>query len=143
MAVEQIIENQTADENAKVPPENSARWLAEVKSSQEWMRKWHEKGRKIVKRFLDRREAEGESINKLNVFTSNTQILIATLYAKFPKPLVTREYEDQDDDVARVASEIVERMVKIRPRDDMDSAMRYVVQDRLVPGSGAVWLRYE
>lgn len=138
-----LLENQTPEEQGKTNPLSSNPWLAEVKASQEWMSKWHTQARRITKRYLDRRDDNGEQVHKLNIFTSNVQILIATLYAKFPRPLVTREYEDQDDDVARVAAEIVERSIKVRPRDDFDSAMKYVVQDRLVPGAGSIWLRYE
>jgi hypothetical protein len=143
MGADTIIENQTPEERSKEDPNKSDKWLSEVTASEGWMRKWHEQGRRIVKRFLDRRDANGESVNKINMFTTNTQILIATLYARFPKPMVLREFEDQDDDVARVGAEIIERCVKIRPRDDVDSGMRYVVQDRLVPGAGSLWLRYE
>lgn len=121
----------------------AGKWQNEIKTSKKNQEKWHTQARRIVRRFLDRRDANEENENRINLFTSNTQILISTLYARFPKPLVTREYDDPDDDVARVASEIIERNLKIRPRDDFDSAMRYVVQDRLVPGVGAVWLRYE
>lgn len=147
MGTSNIPENQTTQEAAqKATPQAalaSESWLQEISAANKWMEKWKESGRKIVKRYLDRRDQSGEDENKINIFTTNTQILIATLYAKFPKPLVTREYEDQDDDVARVASEVIERCVKIRPRDDFDSAMHYVVQDRLVPGAGSIWLRYE
>lgn len=136
-------ENLSASEAAKINSLKSASWLREISACERNLEKWHTQGRKIVRRYLDRREDQAEGQNKINLFTSNTQILISTLYAKFPKPLVTREFEDQDDDVARVAANIMERMLKIRPRDDFDSAMRNVVQDRLVPGLGTVWFRYE
>lgn len=156
MASSELRPNQTPNEQAqdsapqpeiapgtpKPPVLKSATWIAEIDASQAWMRKWHEQGRRIQKRFLDRRDENGEKINKINIFTSNTGILISTLYAKFPKPMVTREFEDQDDDVARVAAEILERMLKIRPRDDMDEGMKAIVQDRLVPGAGSLWFRY-
>jgi hypothetical protein len=141
-----IDENQTSQEKANETQSvslSSAKWLEEVKASQAWMAKWHEQGRKIVKRFLDKRDSEGENKNKINIFTSNTQILIATLYSRFPKPLVAREFDDENDDIARVASEALERMLKIRARDDFDTGMRFVVQDRLVPGLGTLWLRYD
>lgn len=122
---------------------SAKKWLEEITSAKKNQEKWLNQAERIVKRFLDKRESEQETTNKINLFTSNTQILISTLYARFPKPLVTREYDDPNDDVARVAAEIIERNLIIRPRDDFDSAMRYVVQDRLVPGLGTVWLRYE
>ena len=122
---------------------SSEKWLTEIIAGEKNASKWHEQGRRIVKRYLDRRDSVEETKNKLNLFTANVQILIATLYAKFPKPVVTREFEDEVDDVARVAGTIMERLLKVRPRDDFDSAVRHVVQDRLVPGCGTVWFRYE
>lgn len=143
MATGDIIENMNEAEKSKVAPLNSARWLAEIKTADKNTEKWHETARVIVKRYLDRRGADTESQNKINLFTTNTNILISTLYAKFPKPIVTREYEDQDDDVARVSGILMERMLTVRPNDDFDSAIRYVVQDRLVAGMGTVWMRYD
>lgn len=143
MADAEILDNKTPAEQQKIDSVSSSNWLAEIAASEKNLEKWHEQGRKIVRRFLDRRDDAQESMNKINLFTSNTGILISTLYARFPKPMVTREHEDQDDDVARVAATMMERVLKIRPRDDMDSAMRNVVQDRLVPGCGTVWIRYD
>jgi hypothetical protein len=122
---------------------NSQKWLNQVKNAYKNQEKWLTQADRIVKRFLDKRDSSQEASNKINLFTSNTQILISTLYARFPKPLVTREFDDPNDDVARVGGEIIERCLRIKPRDDFDSAMRYVVQDRLVPGLGTVWMRYE
>lgn len=121
----------------------AGKWINEVKTARKNQEHWATQARKIVRRFLDKRDANEEGNNKINMFTSNTQILISTLYARFPKPLVTREFDDPSDSVARVASEIIERNLKIRPNDDFDSAMHYVVQDRLVPGVATVWMRYE
>lgn len=143
MASDDLLDNMSPEEAAKSEPLKSAVWLEEIKAAEKNLEKWHEQGRRINKRFLDKREDQEEKQNKVNLFTTNTGILVATLYARFPKPSVSREFDDQDDDVARVAAIIMERMLKIRARDDVDSAMKAVVQDRLVPGAGVVWARYE
>ena len=122
---------------------SAAKWQEEIRAAEKATEKWREQATKIVRRYLDKRDAEQEQENRMNLFTTNTNILMSTLYAQFPKPMVTREFEDQDDDVARVAANILERMLTIRKGDDFDIAMRYVVQDRLVPGLGQVWFRYE
>lgn len=119
------------------------RWLAEINAAKKELKNFHDQGHKITKRFLDKRESGEEEQSKVNLFTTNTQILISTLYARFPKPLVTREFEDPDDDIARVAAIMIERLLKINERDDFDCAMKNVVQDRLVPGLGEIWFRYE
>jgi hypothetical protein len=138
-----ITDNMSQEEAAKMQPLMAEPWLLEVEASEKWMKQWHSQGRRITKRFLDRRDGSEEKQKKLNLFTVNTKILLATLYGRFPKPMVVREYEDEDDDIARVAAIIMERCLKVRRRDDFDSAVRNVVQDRLVPGMGTVWLRYE
>lgn len=143
MADGEILSNLDEKDRAEVAPLASAKWIAEIKAAEKNLEKWRDQGRRINKRFLDKRDEAEESQNKLNLFTTNTQILISTLYAKFPKPMVTREFEDQDDDVARVTANMTERLLKIQPRDDIDSGMRSVVQDRLVPGLGQLWLRYD
>ena len=142
MADEQIIENKSASDKP-ITALSSGPWVNELKAAFKNQEKWQEQGRKINLRYLDRRDSGSESSHKINLFTSNVGILISTLYARFPKPLVTREFDDQDDDVARVAGTIIERMLRVRSRDDFDSACRAVVQDRLVPGLGTVWFRYD
>ncbi len=144
----ELPENQTqTDVNLTPPPSgpgmDSAAWLREVKAAERETQKWHEQGDKINKRYLDKRENGDESISKYNLFTTNTQILISTLYAKFPKPLVTREYEDPDDAVGRCAAQILERNLTVRVRDSFDTAMKHCIVDRLVPGLGQVWFRYD
>lgn len=140
-------ENNTPAENAQAQANQqsyeSAAWMAEIKASERELEKWHKQADKIVDRFLDMRTQGDESKNKYNLFTTNTLILISTLYAKFPKPLVTREYEDESDDVARVAAIMLERCLRVKQRDHFDLAMKNVVQDRLVAGMGQVWFRYE
>lgn len=132
-------------ENNPETPEttSSAAWLAEIEASKKFLQKWWDQGTRIVDRYLDARTSGDDNNRKLNLFTSNVGILISTLYARFPKPIVTREFDDQDDDIARVAANIMERMLKVRDRDDFDSAMRHVVEDRLVPGMGQIFFRFE
>lgn len=133
----------TPEEQQKAVELSSEKWIMEIKAAQKNQEKWVTGAQDIVKRYLDRRDLAAESQNRVNLFTTNTNILMATLYARIPKPMVTREFEDQSDDVARVASMIIERCLKVRSGDDFDVAIRYVVQDRLVSGLGTVWARYE
>lgn len=122
---------------------SSAAWQDELRASEKYLEQWHSQGDRVNRRYLDKRSETEEGKSKVNLFTTNTNILLATLYAKFPKPVVTREFDDQDDDVARVAALTMERMLKIRKRDPFDSAIRAAVKDYLVPGLGAVWFRYD
>lgn len=145
----ELPENQTADEVAAGTPEvpgqpyPAAAWLREVKAAEQEREKFNTQGDRIYKRYLDKREDNAEGMSKYNLFTVNTGILISTLYAKVPKPLVTREFEDPDDAVSRCAAQILERNLIVKVRDDFDNALRHVILDRLVPGLGQVWFRYD
>jgi hypothetical protein len=134
------LQQEQSDKNAML---SSASWLKEVEAAEKNLQKFTEQGHRIVKRFLDKRDSGDEGKKKYNLFQVNVGILISTLYAKFPKPMVTREWEDQNDDVARVAGIILERSLKIKQDDDFDAAMKSVIQDRLVPGVAQVWFRYD
>lgn len=145
---DELPENQSPTDTAGIAPpppgpQSSTAWLREVSAATEERKNWDEQGDKIIKRYLDKREAGDEEKSYYNLFTTNTQILISTLYAKFPKPLVTREFEDPDDAVARCAAQIVERNLIVRTRDSFDLAMKHAIVDRLVPGMGVVWFRYD
>lgn len=141
-----IPENLTAEEKAtEAPKENldSSPWLREIAASEKHREKFVTAGRKINARFLDKREAGEEYQKRVNLFTVNTEILVATLYSKFPTATLDREFKDANDDIARVAAIIMERNIKVKKRDHFDIGMKQAVQDWVLPGLGALWWRYE
>jgi hypothetical protein len=144
----ELPENQTSQEAATSQQpvngkQSALQWHKEIAASKKYIENFWAQGDQIYDRYLDKRQNSDEKITKYNLFTVNTQILISTLYAKFPEPMVTREWEDHDDDVARVAGVILERNLKVRERDDFDESMKYAIVDRMVPGLGQVWFRYD
>jgi hypothetical protein len=52
----------------------------------------------------------------LNLFTANTQTLESLLFGKTPQVDVERKYADSADDIARVAAEILERLLNAGSR---------------------------
>lgn len=121
-------------------------WLAEITAAEAELKKFHERGRRTNRRFLDERDQASATDKWFNIFYANTNILESALYAQLPKPVVDRKYKDYKDDVARVAALIIERSIAPDlddPTDLFDSTMRHAVQDRLVPGLAAAWLRLE
>lgn len=121
-------------------------WVAEIDAAKRELKKFHERGRNVVRRFLDERDTVTSSNKWFNIFYANTSILESALYSQLPKPLVTRRFKDYDDEVARVASIVIQRSITQDlddPRDTFDSTLRQCVQDRLVPGLGQAWLRLE
>jgi hypothetical protein len=133
-------------EELGLPKYDIAYWKDQIALASKELNKFHERGRKTQRRYLDDREANDELSRKFNLFWANTGVLRSALYANPPSPTVKREWDDFNDDVGRVAAEILERLLKLglqRPRGDMDVAFAYATEDRLVPGLGQVWLRYD
>jgi hypothetical protein len=68
------------------------------------------------------------------------------MYGSLPKVEASRTNADAADDVARVGSEMIERLINLDIQDkgqDYDSVLRSVLQDRLLPGLGCARVRYD
>ena len=131
------------------------RWSVEVKAAQQEVEKWHKAANRIVRAFIDRRDigvsnaVSGSmtgNISKINLFTANVQTIRAILYGKTPQVSVDRKWSDANDDVARVAGVIMERLLNQdieTPGDGYADSLQLVLEDRLVPGLGTARVRYE
>lgn len=120
-------------------------WLPEIAAAKASVEAWHASGDKIIKRFKDIREGEQTGESRMNLFTANVQTQMSLLYGKTPEVSVGRRFADADDDVARVAGELLERLLNADIERDGDSyaeALGYALQDRLLPGLGQVRVRY-
>ena len=88
------------------------RWKDELHNAEKESNNWHEQGRKIVQRYKDDRKGSIDTLDKkFNLFTTNVGILQAALYSHVPKVDVERRFHDADDDVARVAANIMQRAI--------------------------------
>ena len=119
-------------------------WHDQLENAAKVFDKWEKRGHKIVKRYRDERDAIEMPRMKFNILWSNIQVLLPSLYGRQAKPEVSRRYMDQDP-VGRLASTMLERVMEYETTQfgDFDSAMNGAVQDRLLPGRGTVWIRYE
>jgi hypothetical protein len=120
--------------------------LVEINYAEAEMKRFHERGRLVVKRYVDERDAISSMEKWFNLFYTNTNIMKSALYAQLPKPSVSRRFKDYQDDVARVGATILERCLSADlddPRDTFNSTMIYSVEDRLLPGLGVAWVRLE
>jgi hypothetical protein len=129
------------------PEESARRWERELQAAKKELSKFHESARKIVKKYLDKRDQlDTDSAFKLNLFWSNIQVLKASLYAKPPRVDVSNSFKDSDDDVSRVAGNILERMLNHsieKDNSDFETSSQLGVGDYLIVGLGALWYRYE
>ena len=148
MPFENLGNIETASQFQNDPTGWAARWNVEMSAAKDNQRKWTERADAIVKRFLDDREGspkmQGET--RVNLFTANVQTLRALLYGKTPQVDVKRRFADPNDDVARVAGEILQRLLNTDIERDSDTyaeALENALSDRLLPGLGVVRCRYE
>lgn len=130
------------------------KWHSEIEQSVKvkGYSRWETRSKKIVERYRDERNQGVDDANtndgvvntsKFNIIWSNVQTLKPALFGKTPKPVVERRYLDRDD-VGRTASVILERALLY----ELDNGYYYsaigkAVLDRLLPGRGTVWVRYE
>ncbi len=126
-------------------------WDAELKASQKNLESWKKKGDKIVSRYLDSKGNQGDKNKassgfKLNLFHSNVTTLNSMLYGNVPTVDVSRRYADSNDDVGRVASETMERLLNLDITEngkEYDVVLRSTLLDRLTSGLGCARVRYE
>lgn len=120
-------------------------WRSEIESAKKELKKWQDSGKKVVKIYLDNRSQADTQSKNFNLFAANTGILKSALYERIPKPEVSRRNRDFDDDVSRVASSILERAMSYEIDNDpvFDTIARNIIEDRLIPGLGAAWVRYD
>lgn len=130
----------------KRPEDQVAYWIAQDKIAAEKERDWVKKGRQIVDRYRDKRDAAldgmAQRLHRYNVLWSNVQTLRPALYARTPKPDVDRRFKDQDP-VGRLASILLERaLATSMDRCSFDDQMRSCVDDLLLPGRGIMRMLY-
>ena len=118
-------------------------WQKELTASNKRVDKFISQGNKVVSRFLDERDDES---SRLNLFHTNTTVLLSMLFGVDPKIEVAREHHDPDDDDARVAALILQRILEadnLPSGSDLPTVLRSCLQDRLLPGLGAARVRYD
>jgi hypothetical protein len=127
------------------PPTLGQHWREEIRISKAWLKKWHESGRDILKRLKDERERD-DGTQRTNLFTADYLTRRAVLYGRTPQAMVDRRWKDPEDDIARVAAEMLSRHLNddIASGDDgYARALGYVLEDRLSVGMGQARVRYE
>ena len=97
-------------------------WMTEIAYAEQELKKFHERARKVIRRYVDERDAVDAQMRWLNLFYANTKILRAALYSQAPQPEVKRKFLDYRDQLARVAATILQR--SITPDTDDKVIMR-------------------
>ena len=121
-------------------------WSAELDLYKQWSKDFVTRSEKIEDRYVDKRPQRTANQSVLNLFWSNTEVILSALYARPPTVDILRSFRDPADDVARVAANMLERAVNNDIQIEQDGAAASIhdaILDRLVVGMGQVWVRYE
>jgi len=119
-------------------------WYNTIAQYERTYKEWEGRADKIVKRYRDDSRSRNNPNAKFNILWSNVQTITPAVFARLPRPDVSRRFRDNDP-IGRVASMMLERALEyeIEHYGDYNSAMKQAVQDRLLGGRGTAWVRYE
>ena len=125
------------------PVSEAQRWKTELKQAKREDESWIKRGKKIVKRYRDER-TQSQTSKRYNILWSNIQTMLPAVYGRTPRAQVERRWKDKDP-VSRTASTILERALQyeIDHDGDYDHAIKLAVTDRLLPGRGVAWVRFD
>lgn len=139
-----IVDTESLDDVAEMlaKARKSKRWNQEIKFYSTKAEKWEEKAKKILRRYKDDRSPREQKVPRYNILWSNIQTLWPALYSRKPKPDIERRFRDKDD-LGRYSSMVLERSISYFMNEEFDTAVRQAVFDRLLPGRGTLWVRYE
>ncbi len=124
-------------------------WKKEISDAKKSRKQWLEISEKIYKIYLPKKTDTNNSRNqkkiKYNIFNSNVGVLESALFSRVPKPTVVRKFSDPNNQVARVASLILERILtsELTANTNFKSATKRMIKDFLVVGLGAAYVRYD
>ena len=142
---------ESAGDQEEQYPDTPAGWAARFKMEMDAAHKeidpWHLRAEKILRRYTDDRKDDllSKNKNKQNYFAANLQTTQALLYGKTPQVDVSRRFADAQDDVARVAGEILERLLNTdiaRDNDAYATVIGEALFDLLSVGIGMGRCRY-
>lgn len=141
------INDTDTETDPQTPEQWSSRWQVEVSAAKKEFedRKFHQRGEKVEKRLRDDREGTQKEGARLNLASANNITQRAITYGDVPKSDVTRRFGDPNDDVARVAGEMLRRMCNTdieTGEDGYAEAIGNALIDRQGPGFGFSRVRY-
>jgi hypothetical protein len=135
---------ETVEQFGPPPAGTVARWKSEIEHFDKEREVWRDRVERIERRYRDERHHHDDE-RRFALLWANLEVLQPTLYARDPKPEVTRRFQDRDP-VGRVMATILERNLAValeRGGGTFGRTMRAAVKDFLLGGQGVAWVRYE
>lgn len=128
------------------PDQQVAYWSGELERAKKRFRTFWDNGDTVVDSYR-LQKADGNDVgsrDKFNILYSSTETIRPNLYAQQPKSRVVLRNTDSASNAARAACLLLEGCLKyLQDEEDLDELMNGVVEDYLLPGLGAAWVRYE
>lgn len=138
-----IVDGDPDELKAKVADaKKQKRWVQEIKFYETKASSWETKGKKILRRYKDDRSPREQKAPRFNILWSITESAKPALFSNNPKPDIERRFRDKDA-TGRYASMVLERSITFFIDQKFKDAMDQAVIDRLLPGRGTIWVRYE
>ncbi len=120
------------------------RWQTEMQASESAFKKFLKQAGRTNDRFLGKHSTRDGF--QLNLFHANIETMQSMMFGKLPDVGLSRKHADADDDIARVAGMMLERMLNAdigKPNDQYSTTLRKALQDRLIAGLGCSRVRYD
>jgi hypothetical protein len=141
------VQYESAKKEVTTTEDQCAYWKAEIRACDKELHSFHQRGEKVVERYRDeKRDAltAAGTTRRFNILWSNIRTMKPAIFGRAPQVVVERRFKDPDP-VARVAALIAERATKYQMSTQRAflPALKAVLEDRLLPGMGTVWVRYE
>ena len=119
-------------------------WYKTIMGYERSYKRWEARVDRIIKKYKDDSRYDRNPNARFNILWSNVQTIQPAIFARLPRPDVSRRFRDNDP-IGRVASMMLERALEfeLEHYGDYKSAMNNAVLDRLLGGRGVAWVRYE
>ena len=151
--------NETSDSRPETdsPVAWQGYWKKEQQAAEKRLVKFRQQGNRVIERYRAQYPGDDDYTTgtsnynvglkgfQLNFFHKNIKTVSAMMMGSTPKIDVSREFQDPDDDVARVAAVLYQRMLQTDVEvsgSDEPFVLKQCLQDRLLPGLGVARVRY-
>jgi hypothetical protein len=120
------------------------KWYKCIINYERTFKKWEARTDRIIRKYKDDSRYQSNPNSRFNILWSNVQTIQPAIFARLPRPDVSRRFRDNDP-IGRVASMLLERALEfeLEHYGDYKAAMQQAVLDRLLGGRGTAWVRYE
>lgn len=121
------------------------RYMTQIKIYDSAVKGWNDNVKKIFDRYRNKAVIDNHDHGKrYSLLWSTIQTEQPALFTNIPVPVVERRWKDNDDILAQVASEILNRaLVYTLDEAEFKPAVEASVFDYLMAGRGQIWLRKE